>query len=89
MPEEQLENFRALGDFSESHAVDATDANDDDTDGVGFLNIQDVLDGTTRIDVSHAGGEFIATLQDGIEAEVSGSRYDLYLKYNLMFNSDS
>ncbi|KAJ6459300.1 hypothetical protein C8R45DRAFT_1109624 [Mycena sanguinolenta] len=74
MPEEQLENFRALGDFSASRAVDATTVDDDDTDRAGFLNIHDVLDGTTRIDVSHAGGEFIATLQDGIEAEVSGSR---------------
>ncbi|KAJ6450265.1 hypothetical protein C8R45DRAFT_1057216 [Mycena sanguinolenta] len=80
MPEEHLENFRALGDFAASRAVDVTDADDDDTDGAGFLNIHDVLDGTTRMDVSHAGGEFIATLQDGIEAEVSGSRYDVILK---------
>ncbi|KAF7366585.1 hypothetical protein MSAN_00916000 [Mycena sanguinolenta] len=72
MPEEQLENFRALRDFSGSQAVDMED--DDSDMGPSFHNINDVLDGTTQMDISHAGGEFIATLQDGIEAEVSKRR---------------
>ncbi|KAJ6451554.1 hypothetical protein C8R45DRAFT_1057106 [Mycena sanguinolenta] len=72
MPEEQLENFRVLADFSCSHSGGVTD-NDGDG-GSSFVNIRDVLDGTIQMDVSHAGREFIATLQEGIEAEVSGSR---------------
>jgi hypothetical protein len=28
------------------------------------------MDGSTCIDISHAGGEFVATLQDGIEREM-------------------
>ncbi|KAJ6474311.1 hypothetical protein C8R45DRAFT_935708 [Mycena sanguinolenta] len=72
MPEDQLENFRALRDFSDSQAVDMGD--DDNDMGHSFHNINDVLDGTIQMDVSHAGGEFIATLQDGIEKAVSKQR---------------
>ncbi|KAJ6503627.1 hypothetical protein C8R45DRAFT_1051105 [Mycena sanguinolenta] len=76
MPEEQLNHFRELRDLSGSHDSQAIDAGDDDEmadEGPSFHNIHDVLDGTTRIDVSHAGGEFIATLQEAIEADVSQS----------------
>ncbi|KAF7342695.1 hypothetical protein MSAN_02027400 [Mycena sanguinolenta] len=69
MPEEQLENFRALGDFSHSQGVAIGD--DDDDAGPGTVNIHDVLDGSTRLDVSHGGGGFISALQEGIEATVA------------------
>ncbi|KAJ6456535.1 hypothetical protein C8R45DRAFT_943719 [Mycena sanguinolenta] len=72
MPEEQLENFRALADFSESRTADTADNNNDG--GPGLIDIHNILDGTTQMDMSHAGSEFIETLQYGIEAEVSGSR---------------
>ncbi|KAJ6487579.1 hypothetical protein C8R45DRAFT_827790 [Mycena sanguinolenta] len=74
MPEEQLEHFRELRDLSGSHDSQAVDAGNGDEmadEGPSFHNIHDVLDGTTRIDVSHAGGEFMATLQEAIEADVS------------------
>ncbi|KAF7374152.1 hypothetical protein MSAN_00296900 [Mycena sanguinolenta] len=73
MPQEQLDNFRELRDFSGSQAID-TAGEDRDDEGPSFHNIQDVLDGTTRIDVSHAGGEFMAALREGIEADVSQPR---------------
>jgi hypothetical protein len=47
----------------------ARDRPEDDDDGYvteNEININDVLDGTTRIDLSHAGGEF----QDIIDEEL-------------------
>ncbi|KAF8181741.1 hypothetical protein K438DRAFT_2169043 [Mycena galopus ATCC 62051] len=61
MSEEHLEAFRALREVPEDRSGEIDDHEE--------LGIGDVLDGTVQMDFSHAGGEFIETLQDGIEAE--------------------
>lgn len=49
-------------------------AEDDDFDagGSSTFNMADILDGSERIDISHAGGEFSA-LQEDLEEEEEGS----------------
>ncbi|KAJ7852886.1 hypothetical protein B0H14DRAFT_3656102 [Mycena olivaceomarginata] len=69
MTEEHLDNFRALRQLPEDRDVDA--GADGDDYGPGDINIHNIMDGSTRIDISHAGGEFVATLQDGIEREMA------------------
>lgn len=69
MTEEHLNNFRALRQLPEDRDVDA--GADGDDYGPGDINIHNIMDGSTRIDISHAGGEFVATLQDGIEREMA------------------
>ncbi|KAF7374056.1 hypothetical protein MSAN_00286500 [Mycena sanguinolenta] len=72
MPEEQLENFRALRDFSGSHSESpAPESREDEDMDPSLIHMRDVLDGSTRLEMSHAGGEFIAALQEGIEEEMS------------------
>ncbi|KAF8133150.1 hypothetical protein K438DRAFT_1787703 [Mycena galopus ATCC 62051] len=67
MTEENLDIFRALrADIPEDCGEDQVD--DDYEPNV--LEIQDVLDGSTQINISHAGGEFVETLQDGLEEEM-------------------
>ncbi|KAF8180065.1 hypothetical protein K438DRAFT_1977033 [Mycena galopus ATCC 62051] len=68
MTEENLENFQSL---REDRTRDI--AEDDKGTGPSFVDIKHILDGTTRIEMSHAGGEFVATLQEGIEEEVARS----------------
>ncbi|KAF8157569.1 hypothetical protein K438DRAFT_1777209 [Mycena galopus ATCC 62051] len=72
MSEEHLEAFRALRKVPEDRTGDM---DDDENFGPGTeLGIQDVLDGSVRMDYSHAGGEFIETLQDGIEEVVKNKK---------------
>ncbi|KAF8152715.1 hypothetical protein K438DRAFT_1778454 [Mycena galopus ATCC 62051] len=72
MSEEHLEAFRALREVPEDRTGDM---DDDENFGPGTeLGIQDVLDGSVRMDYSHAGGEFIETLQDGIEEVVKNKK---------------
>ncbi|KAJ6492320.1 hypothetical protein C8R45DRAFT_928609 [Mycena sanguinolenta] len=68
MPEEQLENFRALADFRKAGPLTLQTTTNDG--GPGLIDIHNILDGTTQMDMSHAGSEFIEALQDGIEAEM-------------------
>lgn len=65
MSEENLETFQALREIPE----DRGEYDSDDDNGT-YVNIHDVLDGSSRIEISHAGGEFISTLQEGIEEDV-------------------
>ncbi|KAF7358843.1 hypothetical protein MSAN_01224200 [Mycena sanguinolenta] len=74
MPQEQLESFRELRDYSQSRSVSTEPEDMQVDDGPSLLNIRDILDGSTRLDISHAGGEFIATLQDELEQEMSRGR---------------
>ncbi|KAJ7831331.1 hypothetical protein B0H14DRAFT_2592772 [Mycena olivaceomarginata] len=68
MSEEHPDNPHALRQLPEDHV----DAGDDGGDhGPGDINIHNIMDGSTCIDISHAGGEFVATLQDGIEREMA------------------
>ncbi|KAF7342696.1 hypothetical protein MSAN_02027500 [Mycena sanguinolenta] len=69
MPQEQLDNFRALQDYSGTATPEPEDDNMDDSPAV--TNIHDILDGHTRAEISHAGGEIIAALQAEIEKEVA------------------
>lgn len=81
MTQENLENFQSLRE-------DRTeDIADDDGQSPSFMNIDDVLDGTTRIEMSHAGGEFVATLQEGIEEDVarSSGRYVRFIDQYFCF----
>ena len=72
MPEEQLETFRSLRDFSSSKSPStAPESRDDEEMGSSSVHVHEVLDGSTRLEMSHAGGEFLAALQEGIEEEVS------------------
>ncbi|KAF8190248.1 hypothetical protein K438DRAFT_920390 [Mycena galopus ATCC 62051] len=67
MNEENLNAFRALrDDIPEDRSLDDIEENNESN----VLHIQDVLDGHTRINISHAGGEFVETLQDGLEEEM-------------------
>jgi hypothetical protein len=75
MSEEHLDNFRALQQLPEDRALNAGDYNDDN--GSEDIDIHNIMDGSTRIEISHAGGEFVATLQDGIEREMA----DMSTKY--------
>ncbi|KAF8153713.1 hypothetical protein K438DRAFT_1987421 [Mycena galopus ATCC 62051] len=67
MTEDNLNAFRALrDDIPEDRSLDDIEENNESN----VLHIQDVLDGHTRINISHAGGEFVETLQHGLEEEV-------------------
>ncbi|KAF7367045.1 hypothetical protein MSAN_00963700 [Mycena sanguinolenta] len=75
MPREQLETFRELRDYSESGG-DSPDPGADlgdmeVEDGPNLMNVQDILDGSAQLNISHAGGEFMAALQDELEQELS------------------
>jgi hypothetical protein len=70
MSEEHLDNFRALRQLPEDHIGKEAD-NDDDNNAPEDINMHNILDRSTCIDISHAGGEFVATLQDGIEKEMA------------------
>ncbi|KAF8131776.1 hypothetical protein K438DRAFT_1788198 [Mycena galopus ATCC 62051] len=70
MSEDNLETFRNLRELPEVRTGE-TGEDDDEMGGATFMDIRDVLDGTEQISISHAGGEFVATLQDGIEEEIN------------------
>ncbi|KAF8143976.1 hypothetical protein K438DRAFT_1922403 [Mycena galopus ATCC 62051] len=72
MSEDNLEAFRALREVPEDRTGDIDD--DENLGSERELGIRDVLDGTIRMDYSHAGGEFIETLQDGIEEAVKSKK---------------
>ena len=72
MPEDQLDNFRALRDLSGSRSQ-TPDTGAPDTPNV--ITMHDVLDGSTTLEMSHGGGEFLAALQEEIEEEVSPAKY--------------
>ncbi|KAJ7740402.1 hypothetical protein B0H14DRAFT_2638071 [Mycena olivaceomarginata] len=67
-----LKNSRAGYELPEDRDVDA--GADGDDYGPGDINIHNIMDGSTHIDISHAGGEFVATLQDGIEREMANMK---------------
>lgn len=53
------------------HLRDLADDDDLNPESIGagsFRNMEDVLDGSARIEISHAGGEF-ASLEEDIEDE--------------------
>lgn len=75
MPEDQLEKFRELRDYSESRDASTDPGDMELEDGPSLVNVQDILDGSTRLDMSHAGGEFIAVLRDELEEELSQAKY--------------
>ncbi|KAJ6447724.1 hypothetical protein C8R45DRAFT_948397 [Mycena sanguinolenta] len=45
--------------------------------------MHDILDGSTQVQMSHAGGEFLAALQDRIEEEVSSKSKELSPDYRV------
>ncbi|KAK7018516.1 hypothetical protein R3P38DRAFT_3320220 [Favolaschia claudopus] len=69
MSEEHLENFRTLRVFPEER-----ESGDEGNENSSFIEMRDVISGATQIEISHGGGEFIETFQQGLEEEVRSGR---------------
>jgi hypothetical protein len=75
--------------FSEMQDLPVDDSDDDTAMPINnqddLHNAQAFLDGSTRIDLSHKGGEFTQSLEEDIEEEMAPkSKYNLFLKFEFI-----
>ncbi|KAJ6493114.1 hypothetical protein C8R45DRAFT_1095627 [Mycena sanguinolenta] len=71
MPQDQLDDFQMLRDFSGSRSQ-TPETGASNTPNV--ISMHDVLDGSTTLEMSHGGGKFLAALQEEIEEAVSPAK---------------
>ena len=67
-------------------AIEALQDIPDDASQPDGLDIGDILDGSTPLDLSHAGGEFNQILEDGLRSERRCVSFVLCLPYSFLAN---